>query len=111
MKNSLKKVTLLVICVGLMLFSSVNIHAQNEKKKGVQIFKMALNTKYPNPGDKFVIGIYGESNVIFVLSAISRARKIGNSVVFVKKVITPAQILDCEVVLRKTAIRKLINLW
>ena len=96
--NHFKKIFIIGVITLLMVGHSFQSHGQNEKMKGVQIFKVALNTTFPDPGDKFVIGVYGESSVFFVLSAISRARKIGNSVVFVKKVSTPAQILACEIV-------------
>ncbi len=86
------------LCILLVVYSVDSGKAQNEKLKGVQIFKTALNTNWPPQGQTFVIGIYGESSVYFVLSAISRARKIGNKAVFVKKLNNKEQSAECNIV-------------
>ena len=91
----MKKASFLVLFVGLSL---VPLLAQNYKMHSVFIYSFTRYVQWPdayNQGD-FEILVLGESPIVEELKAMAQAKKVGDRVIKITKIKTPAEIRKCN---------------
>jgi hypothetical protein len=89
-----------ILGTAIMLITSMNIIAQNEKIQSVFIYNFI--TKYIEWPDAyrsgdFVIGVLGNSAIINELNDIARKRTVGSQKIVIKSFKTAAEITMCHV--------------
>ncbi|TLX76518.1 YfiR family protein [Labilibacter sediminis] len=85
------KTKLIVVIMALM---SLSISGQQSMFKALFIFNFAKYIEWPNQeGNKdFIIGVYGNDDIISELKKLAAARKINNKNIVVKSVKSPSEV-------------------
>ena len=91
-----------ILLLSLLFFLSINTSiGQKEKFKSLFIYNFTKYIKWPDTynAGKFVIGVFGDSQIIESITAMANSKKMtGNGVVFEVKVYTTVdEIDDCNI--------------
>ncbi len=83
----------------LMVMISLTLHGQKSMFKALFMFNFAKYIEWPNqePKNDFVIGIYGNDEIITELKKLAAARKINNRTIVVKSVKNLSEIPNANV--------------
>jgi hypothetical protein len=103
----MKKIRLLLCFAGI--FCSAAVFGQNEKFKALFIYNFTNYIDWPGgTSGSFVIAVLGDSPIVEELQAISKIKKIGNAPIEVRKVSSPAEIGNVQIVFVPAQKKKLL---
>jgi len=93
----MKRIVLLIIAVTVLKFSS--LFAQSEKYQALFIYNFTKYIEWPiNNNKEFVIGVYGNSNIIAELEKVAANKKVGSQNIVVKSFSEAQEIISCNIV-------------
>ncbi len=83
----------------LLYFSGPTASGQDEKFKALFMFNFTKYLEWPveKQSGNFIIGIYGNSNILSELSVIAQKRKIGNQTMELRKIYTFQEARNCHI--------------
>jgi len=81
------------LIVLIMILSSLSISGQQPMFKALFIFNFAKYIEWPNQKSQqeFIIGVYGNDEIVTELNKLAKARKINNKTIVVKSVKLPSE--------------------
>ncbi len=92
----------LIIIIGLIvgIFSQNNAQAQTAitKVESLYIYNFIKNIQWKNVSDKYIIGVFANTETFNELKGILSIRKFNGKTIIVKKLGAPAQASECHIV-------------
>ncbi len=78
----------------LMILTSISLNGQQSMFKALFMFNFAKYIEWPNheSQNEFIIGVYGNDDIVTELKKLAAARKINNKSIVVKSVKSPAEV-------------------
>ena len=98
MIGNMKKLRFFAIGV-MFILAFTNVNAQKEKFHSLFIYNFSKYIKWPDdqPADKFVIGVFGSSEMAKILETTAESKKVNGATIIVKQFNTPQEIQDCQI--------------
>jgi hypothetical protein len=84
--------------VFLLLSATLKTHAQDAKFKAIFVYNFAKYINWPAKGGGFVITILGNGDIVSEIEGIASKKMIGNSPIETKRVNSPDEIPNCQIV-------------
>ncbi len=90
-----KKALFLVLLVSVSIAS----YGQNAMFKALFMFNFGKYIEWPGQtsGNQFIIGVYGNDDIIPELNKLAAARKINNKTIVIKSVNSPSEVKDANI--------------
>jgi hypothetical protein len=82
----------------IMVFLAHHLHAQDEKLKAIFVYNYTRYINWPQKQGDFVIYVLGRSPIIAEFQDLATKKKVGNSNIVVKTVISPEEIAEGQIV-------------
>ncbi|MEO9965282.1 MAG: YfiR family protein [Reichenbachiella sp.] len=87
--------TALVILFALI---STTAFSQGEKLKATYLYQFAKILQWPNLGNAFTIGVWGDSGVSPILNSIASSKQIGARSLVIKEITATSDLSKCQIV-------------
>ncbi len=98
MLKKLHHIVFIILLIGTSRSEVAAQHSSYEELQAAYIYNFAKYIKWPQEKEKFVIGVYGGSEIMDFLRKTLEGKKVGNRAIELKVIDKPDSFFDCNII-------------